>query len=387
MRLDFSHSVPQLAIPLPPQAHVPDYNMPKPDFPLEPHIKFPFQRHLSEALAADDPPRPFPNDPLPGELPNPGYAHAGVQAGRVRHNTRHMMRVQPLLEADRKARFRVHEATSSALVMPPHDLTPSELAELMGPRSHPTRLSAQELDGLTGHLPDADAELDELVQLIGISTLARQLPLIFHRLLLSAQRLARDPSPDYDDAIDDLIRHFDEADILDTSTPPPSSPEPPVTPSRTRQVQSIPSTPQTVRPASGYTYTSPAGTAHTVSWFEAGARTQGIRGAAVMGPKPRSAAYAIFFGVEIGVFELWLEVHARTNRYPHTIFAGYASLEAATAALQYARAKGWTGDSTPPPYDAAPPVPSNYEDNPLNQGSTRNPTSRPPNGTVHGLLA
>ncbi|KAJ7689747.1 hypothetical protein B0H16DRAFT_1273676, partial [Mycena metata] len=82
--------------------------------------------------------------------------------------------------------------------------------------------------------------------------------------------------------------------------------------------------------------------------------------------------YVIYFGREVGVFESWNDVVPRTSGHGLTIYAGYNSLRAATAALQYARAKGWTGDTSPPPYDAAPPRPSDFADNPLNQGAINN---------------
>ncbi|KAJ7036485.1 hypothetical protein C8F04DRAFT_953926, partial [Mycena alexandri] len=79
--------------------------------------------------------------------------------------------------------------------------------------------------------------------------------------------------------------------------------------------------------------------------------------------------YAIFFGQEIGVFKSWNDVQTRTSGHGLAIYAGYTSLTAATAALEYARRKGWTGDTSPPPYDARPPLPTDLTDNALNQGT------------------
>ncbi|KAJ7716566.1 hypothetical protein B0H16DRAFT_1741229 [Mycena metata] len=261
--------------------------------------------------------------------------------------------------------------TTLSLAMGAHDLTLSEIADLIMPDNHPGRLSAEELDSLTARL--FDSELDELIRRVGINSLVSQLPPIFHRVLLSAQRVGRDASSDYGDSIDDLVRNFDEIDLLETSTPPPSSPEPPITPPRPRQARSTPLTPQT---APHYTYSSPAGAGRTISWFQAGALTQGVPNASVHGvgtsrprSRPKSAAYTIFFGGEIGTFTSWTDVQPRIGGHGIAIFAGYPSLAAADAALAYARARGWTGDSNPPPYDAHPPVPSNFDDNPFNEGS------------------
>ncbi|KAJ7024585.1 hypothetical protein C8F04DRAFT_1270125 [Mycena alexandri] len=254
--------------------------------------------------------------------------------------------------------------------MTSHDLSPFELADLISPDNHPARLSAEELDALTGHL--SDGELDEVIDRLGVDVLVPQLPPIFHRILLCAQRAAQDAFSEYDDTIEDLVRKFDGADILETSTPPPSSPEPPETPPRPRQARSTPSTPQT---APRYTYSSPAGAGRTVSWFQAGTLTQGVSNASVRSlqsrsrSRPKAATYTIFFGRQIGVFESWTDVQPLIAG-TLAIFSGYRSLEAAIAALDYARAKGWTGDSNPPPYNAGPPVPSEFEDNPLNQGSS-----------------
>ncbi|KAJ7016669.1 hypothetical protein C8F04DRAFT_1280888 [Mycena alexandri] len=260
--------------------------------------------------------------------------------------------------------------------MSPHDLTPSELASLIAPANHPERLSADELDRLISHL--SESQLDAVVRQLGVNVFIRQLPLVFSRVFLAARRVAehRSQSPDDDELFEDLIRDFDE-ESFETSTPPPSSPEPPVTPLRSRQVQSTPSTPQTAPiETPRYTYSTPTAAGSTITWFQAGALTQGVRGAsvhAVPGSQPRStakgSAYTIFFGGEVGVFESWDDVMPRIKGHGLAIYGGFISVDAAAAALQYAREKGWTGDSNPPPYNAGPPVPSQLEDNPLNAGA------------------
>ncbi|KAJ7020538.1 hypothetical protein C8F04DRAFT_1274926 [Mycena alexandri] len=221
--------------------------------------------------------------------------------------------------------------------MQPHDLTPSELADLMAPNNHPGHLSAEELDGLTSHL--SEAELDELIRRLGVPALIQQLPPVFHRVLLAAQHVNRDTSTDYDDVIDDLIADFEEADIEETSTPPPSSPEPPMMPPSARQVQSTPSTPIPPQRNPIPMQRRPPLAAAVSREPQSGVLEDPVRA-------------RIF-----GVFESWNDIVPRTSGHGLTIYAGYSSLQAATAALQYARAKGWTGDASPPPYDAAPPRP------------------------------
>ncbi|KAJ7020704.1 hypothetical protein C8F04DRAFT_1274620 [Mycena alexandri] len=286
--------------------------------------------------------------------------------------------------------------------MPLHDLSPPELAILISPTNHPDRLSAEELHSLTSHL--SESQLDDVIRRLGVAVFLRQLPPTFHRVLLAAQRVTRNRSPDedHDSLIEDLIRDLGESS-LEASTPPPSSPpsspEPPATPSRARQVRSTPSTPQTapVRPPR-YTFTTPTGTGRSANWLEAGALTQGTPGSAVRsigggstGSQPQAAAYAIFFGAEIRVFPSWADVQSRTTGHGLAIFGGYVSTAAAAAALAYISSlasswvlsfllltqtsvlpvltKGWTGDSTPPPYDAVLPTPMQQSDNPINAGA------------------
>ncbi|KAJ7829915.1 hypothetical protein B0H13DRAFT_1655410, partial [Mycena leptocephala] len=87
---------------------------------------------------------------------------------------------------------------------------------------------------------------------------------------------------------------------------------------------------------------------------------------------PKAVAYAVFYGGEVGVFELWADVQHSITGHGLAIHAGYISLDAATAALEYARSKGWTADSVPPTPNNAPlPLPFSYEDNPLNSSSSR----------------
>jgi viroplasmin and RNaseH domain-containing protein len=80
----------------------------------------------------------------------------------------------------------------------------------------------------------------------------------------------------------------------------------------------------------------------------------------------------VFYGGHVGMFESWADVQRSTTGHGLAIHGGYTSLDAATAALEYARSKGWTADSTLPIPNAPLPLPSSYDDNPLNSGSSRN---------------
>lgn len=105
--------------------------------------------------------------------------------------------------------------------MAPSDLTALEAAEIIAPHNHPDRLSAQELDLLTGHL--TDPELEEVVFRLGLECLTRQLPPVLQKLLRIAQRVEAERPPGYEedadelihpeDAINDLIRGVDAAHI------------------------------------------------------------------------------------------------------------------------------------------------------------------------------
>jgi viroplasmin and RNaseH domain-containing protein len=88
--------------------------------------------------------------------------------------------------------------------------------------------------------------------------------------------------------------------------------------------------------------------------------------------KPVSNAYVVFYGGEVSVFEDWADAQRSTNGHGIAIHAGFCSMQEAQAALEYARSKGWTADSSPPPEAAGLPLApaGSYEDNPLNAGSS-----------------
>ncbi|KAJ7062986.1 hypothetical protein B0H15DRAFT_807851 [Mycena belliarum] len=260
--------------------------------------------------------------------------------------------------------------------MPSNDLTAAEVAALIDPANHPTPLSAQELEDLTAHL--SDQEVQEVVQQLGLGALAQQLPPIVNKLLRAAHLLTVASPPEYDDDVDSIIRHLDVVSISsdEEETPVPAAPSlgpssstqptssaPPATPARTRPTSSLPS---------GYIVRSPQKVGPVLTWFEAGSLTLGMRAASVRrgakkhpgSHKPRSGAYAVFFGGEVGVFEHWSDVQPRITGHGLAIYSGFKNVTAAEAALQYARSQGWTSDSSPPTSDTR--THSTYTDNPLN---------------------
>ncbi|KAJ7774226.1 hypothetical protein DFH07DRAFT_767424 [Mycena maculata] len=241
--------------------------------------------------------------------------------------------------------------------------TPSQIVDLL--RLQRAHLLGVDLEHLMEHLTDHQ----------------------FEEVVLAAQRIARDsPPPEYPDEIDELISNFNVS-LLDenlgdsrVATPPPSSPKPPTTPVAARTSRSTSATPQTSgRRGPEYVVSSPSnfvGTRHTVNWLEAGALTQGVRGSSARCVKNSSrkkkpaGAYVVFYGGEVGVFREWADTKASTTGHGLAIFSGFPTVQAATAALEYARAKGWTADSEPPPATSSPlPSPDNYADNPLNIGA------------------
>ncbi|KAJ7893738.1 hypothetical protein B0H13DRAFT_2339549, partial [Mycena leptocephala] len=253
--------------------------------------------------------------------------------------------------------------------MAPHDLTPAEIAQLLAPVNHPSPLSVDELEQLVGHLNDE--QMEELVDLMGLGTLARQLPPVLLK-------------------IDTIIRNLDLVEISDS---PPSSPAPPCTPVKAQATPkahttpkahatpstlieisdsppslpeffhthvkagatlSTPTTPTLSSScAAGYTINSPIKIGRVVTWFEAGALTQGVAGASATKvhtgksrPSTKHGAYVVFYGCEVAVFQRWPDAQRSITGAGLAIHAGYPSMEAGLAALDYARSMGWTADST-----------------------------------------
>ncbi|KAJ6447461.1 hypothetical protein C8R47DRAFT_1231422 [Mycena vitilis] len=242
--------------------------------------------------------------------------------------------------------------TSQRQMPPPalaHDLTPAEIAALIGPDNHPHPLSAAELESLMA--PLTDEQLEEVLNLLGLDSLARQFPPALLKLMRVAKHVASARPPEYDDEIDTITRNFDLVGFASVG----------------------PIYANTAAAGRSYIVNSPAKAGRTISWLEAGALTQGIRGASVHGTgsrrrgRKKSGAYVVFYGGTIAVFDSWDQVQPAITGHGVAIHSGFPSIPAAHAALEYARSKGWTGDSTPPP--ASPSPSTTYAENPLNAGS------------------
>ncbi|KAJ6478378.1 hypothetical protein C8R45DRAFT_934149 [Mycena sanguinolenta] len=281
------------------------------------------------------------------------------------------------------------------------NLTPAEVALLLGPAGPSTSFSPRQIDQMISKL--TDEQLDKLLQEMGLDNLARHLPPVMGRLMCAAERVlvqeslsigSQDTASEEDNfpqiftAIEQVITHLEAVnlqgegaqeviDLEDFPTPSrssSSSPEPPRTPARIRTVQPTPTTitvhaptttpvhapttnptpaptttpapaPTTTpapAPTTGYSVNSPVKMGYVPSWFEAGALT------------------------DVGVFANWDDAHRSTTGHGLAIHVGFSSLAAATAALEYAREKGWTADSTPPANQSQSPLPlpSSYDDNP-----------------------
>ncbi|KAJ7940754.1 hypothetical protein B0H13DRAFT_1585975, partial [Mycena leptocephala] len=80
--------------------------------------------------------------------------------------------------------------------------------------------------------------------------------------------------------------------------------------------------------------------------------------------------YVVFYGREVAVFQCWPDAQRSITGAGLAIHAGYPSMEAGLATLNYARSMGWTADSTSA-HGATHPTPS-IEPNPLNASSKSN---------------
>ncbi|KAJ7021241.1 hypothetical protein C8F04DRAFT_1195721 [Mycena alexandri] len=283
---------------------------------------------------------------------------------------------------------------------PPNDLTPQEIAALINPQNHPSRLSLDELDNLTADL--STAELEEVVEIMGLDDIARQLPPIVEKVLLAAKIVAvRPPGYEGNPELDEVVHNFD-FDLYEravhrpdrVSTAPSSSAQAPATPAAAPRVAPSPpssqepasvtvppSTPQRA-PPNNYVVRSPARTERVVSWFEAASLAHSTPGATVHKSgnrrprKPRSAAYAVFYGGQVGAFEDWNRVLASITGHGLAIYGGFQSVQDAQAAIAYARAKGWTADAPSGSTSAQPvpptplPLPSSFDPNPLHSAGT-----------------
>ncbi|KAJ7032395.1 hypothetical protein C8F04DRAFT_1261936 [Mycena alexandri] len=234
---------------------------------------------------------------------------------------------------------------------------------------NPHPLSNAQLEALIGALSYTDHLA--VIELLGMGDLARGLAPLMPRLMAAAKAQLEQTDPADDNEIDALIRHFDLTSIDGPGSGPFVAPTPARRPAPPPP-DPAPSTPVRRAPIRGpvYLLSSPQGEALSHDWLEAGHFAQSVPGGSatrvVKSPKvrkPAFAAYCVFFGTRVGVFERWNEVQPLVAA-PRTYQCGYASIEAAQRALAYARAHGWTADSAV--VNTPSPVPSSYQANPLN---------------------
>ncbi|KAJ7018029.1 hypothetical protein C8F04DRAFT_1199631 [Mycena alexandri] len=262
---------------------------------------------------------------------------------------------------------------SDSSVSPPPSTLARIIALLLRPQN-PHPLSNAQLEALI----EAISYTDHLavIELLGMADLARGLAPLMPRIMAAAKAQLQQTDPADDDEIDTLIRHLDLAS-LDS---PGSGPVVPRTPAR-RPAPPPPNSPPLAPPAPStptrapshgpvYRLSSPAGDRVAHNWLDAGHFSQSVPGGSatrvVKSPKsrkPAAAAYCVFFGTRVGVFKDWAEVKLLVAA-PRTYQCGYASVEAAQQALDYARAQGWTADSAV--LKTPSPLPSSYRANPLN---------------------
>ncbi|KAJ7665822.1 hypothetical protein DFH06DRAFT_1127026 [Mycena polygramma] len=111
-----------------------------------------------------------------------------------------------------------------------------------------------------------------------------------------------------------------------------------------------------------YRYQTPTESGYTSDWSLAASKTQGVSGASPVRLHKKSKsrrtckAYAVFVGKVPGPYRHWHEVQPLINRVPGNIQQGYHSYEAAEAAHEYARVRGWTRVATGGPPSAPPTV-------------------------------
>ncbi|KAJ7025138.1 hypothetical protein C8F04DRAFT_1191703 [Mycena alexandri] len=111
-----------------------------------------------------------------------------------------------------------------------------------------------------------------------------------------------------------------------------------------------------------YQYTSPSRTGFTPDWHTAAAATQGVSRAQPQRLTPphksrkrgKKAAYVVFYGRRPGVYHTWAEARPLVNGVSGSVYQGYQTVAAASAAFAYAQARSWTR-VCPPPYPALHP--------------------------------
>ncbi|KAJ7029549.1 hypothetical protein C8F04DRAFT_1187572 [Mycena alexandri] len=216
-----------------------------------------------------------------------------------------------------------------------NDLTPQEIAALIKPENHPSRLSLDELDNLTADL--SPAGLEEVVRILGLDEIARQLPPVIEKVFHAARLVAAPPPPTTKETRMSIrpAESCVHSAAARLACPAATSSAPPDRPERTIVA---------------------------TSWFEAGSIRHSVAQSTVRrmdsprrSRKPRSAAYAVFYGGAVGAFTDWTRVSASITGHGVAIYSGFSSLEEAQATFDYARAKGWTADA--PSYTIPQPCP------------------------------
>ncbi|KAJ7429225.1 hypothetical protein B0H11DRAFT_2266550 [Mycena galericulata] len=113
-----------------------------------------------------------------------------------------------------------------------------------------------------------------------------------------------------------------------------------------------------------YHWRSPTGSGYTNDWEFAAAQTQGIASGTPTRLTPqrksrgKKGGYAVFVGKKVGAFQYWREVQPLVRGVPNAIYQGYPTLQAATAAFEYARKRSWTRRAFHPPATAIPRLPT-----------------------------
>ncbi|KAJ7016828.1 hypothetical protein C8F04DRAFT_1201484 [Mycena alexandri] len=268
---------------------------------------------------------------------------------------------------------------------PPNDLTPQEIAALINPQNHPSRLSLDELDNLTADL--STAELEEVVEIMGLDDIARQLPPIVEKVLLAAKIVAvRPPGYEGNPELDEVVHNFDfdlyergsrftALSVVSTRTSSAAGSRHPFSGASCGAFAASSQEPASSRPP------APSGLFFLVRApplpINAGLPFTRAVTAVPRPEKPRLRwPMPVFYGGQVGAFEDWNRVLASITGHGLAIYGGFQSVQDAQAAIAYARAKGWTADAPSGSTSAQPvpptplPLPSSFDPNPLHSAGT-----------------
>ncbi|KAJ7430885.1 hypothetical protein B0H11DRAFT_2262786 [Mycena galericulata] len=199
------------------------------------------------------------------------------------------------------------------------------------------------------------------------------------------------PPPYSDDAEFDLAEILGLLDDLTLDASPPGDHNARVSPVSlsTRPVQQLstlrPQTPPPPPTATNsealYYYESPTQSGYTPHWDVAAHATQAVPGGMSRrlhnkqqsGGKRRG--YAVFVGLQIGAFRHWEEARPYVDGVSGSLYQGYGSFEAATAAFEYARVRSWTRQcgSAALVSSSATSVPVVHVPRPIGASETPNP--------------